>query len=242
MSARSHTILENQDGLQRGRREKIMIELYTAPTPNGWKVSIALEELGLPYEVHVLSLAGLEQKKPEYLKINPNGKIPAIVDRDENGFTLFESGAILIYLAEKTGRLLPRDPRTRSEAIQWLMFQMSGIGPMQGQAHVFKHYFPEKIPSVIQRYQNETRRLYQVLDNRLEGREYIVGELSIADIAAWPWVLGHDYSGIAIDGMSNLKRWLDSLSGREAFQRGLRVPEPKPPEEVTESGKSFVTL
>jgi GST-like protein len=219
-----------------------MIDLYTAPTPNGWKISIALEELGIPYEPHALSLGNMDQKKPEYLKINPNGRIPAIVDRDEGDFAVFESGAILLYLAEKTGKLLPQEGKRRSEAIQWLMFQMAGIGPMQGQAHVFKHYFPEKIPSVIQRFQNETKRLYSVLDKQLEGREYLVDELSIADIATWPWVLGHDYTGISIEGLPNLQRWLNFLGERDAFQRGLRIPPSGGAEKATESGKRFVTL
>ena len=163
-----------------------MIDLYTADTPNGFKVSIALEELGLPYEVHALSFANREQKAPEYLKINPNGRIPAIVDRDNDNFAVFESGAILIYLAEKTGRLMPSDFKGRSTVIQWLMFQMGGVGPMQGQANVFHRYFPEKIPAAIERYQHETRRLYDVLDGRLAQVEYLAGDYSIADIATFP--------------------------------------------------------
>ena len=146
-----------------------MIDLYTAPTPNGWKASIALEELGLPYEVKLVNILAGEQKRPEYLAINPNGRIPTLVDRDEGDFAVFESGAILIYLAEKTGKLLPTDRKGRSEVIQWVMFQMAGIGPMQGQANVFYRYFEEKIPKVIARYQNETKRLYTVLDTRLKA-------------------------------------------------------------------------
>ena len=165
-----------------------MIDLYTAATPNGWKVSIALEELELPYTVKALELVKLEQKQEAFLRINPNGRIPAIVDRDAGDFPVFESGAILLYLAEKTGRLLPADPKGRSVAIQWLMFQMGGVGPMQGQANVFFRYAPEKIPFAIERYQNETRRLYEVLDRRLGEAEYLAGEYGLADIATWPWV------------------------------------------------------
>src|SRR6187397_1601473 len=160
-----------------------MIELFTAATPNGWKVSIALEELGLPYTVRPISLGKLEQKEEWFLKINPNGRIPAIIDHDNGDFAVFESGAILIYLAEKTGKLLPTDTKGRSVAIQWLMFQMGGIGPMQGQANVFFRYAPEKIQYAIDRYQNETKRLYQVLDRRLGEAEYLAGDYSIADIA-----------------------------------------------------------
>ena len=217
-----------------------MIDLYTAATPNGWKISIALEELGLAYEVHALNLGEQEQKKPEYLKINPNGRIPTIVDREAGDFAVFESGAILLYLAEKTGRLLPADPRGRSEAIQWLMFQMGGIGPMQGQAHVFIHYFPERLPSVIERYRKETRRLYGVLDGRLEGREYLAGELSVADVATWPWVWGHAWANVSVDGLPNLSRWIDRLGERPAFARGIHIPEPIQAEQVVEMAKRIV--
>ena len=160
-----------------------MIDLYTAATPNGHKVSIALEEMGLPYRVHALSFDKKEQKAPEFLRINPNGRIPAIVDRDNDDFAVFESGAILIYLAEKTGQLMPADVKGRSRVIQWLMFQMGGVGPMQGQANVFFRYFPEKLQGAIDRYQHETRRLYEVLDGRLGEAEYLAGDYSIADIA-----------------------------------------------------------
>lgn len=163
-----------------------MIDLYTAATPNGHKVSIALEEMGLPYRVHALSFDKKEQKAPEFLRINPNGRIPAIVDRDNDDFAVFESGAILIYLAEKTGQLMPTDVKGRSRVIQWLMFQMGGVGPMQGQANVFFRYFPEKLQGAIDRYQHETRRLYEVLDGRLGEAEYLAGDYSIADIATYP--------------------------------------------------------
>ena len=216
-----------------------MIDLYTATTPNGRKVSIALEELGLPYRVHFVKLRKLEQKEPWFLAINPNGRIPALVDREVEGdaegggFAVFESGACLLYLAEKTGRLLPVEPRGRSRVVQWLMFQMGGVGPMQGQANVFFRYFPEKLPSVIERYQNETRRLYGVLDARLAQHEYLAGDYSIADIAVYPWVAQHDWSGVALEPFPNLARWFAQLSARPAVQRGMDVP-PQPAEIVAE--------
>lgn len=202
-----------------------MIDLYTAGTPNGYKVSIMLEEIGLPYTVRALTLAEKEQKQEWYLRLNPNGRIPTIVDRDNGDFVVFESGAILLYLAEKTGRLLPTDAKQRSRVIQWLMFQMGGIGPMQGQAHVFVRYAPEKIPYAIERYQKETRRLYEVLERQLEGREFLVDELSIADIASFPWVRRYDWAGVEVGDLPNLQRWLRTLEARPAVQRGLKVPE-----------------
>ena len=201
-----------------------MIDLYTAATPNGHKVSIALEELGLPYELHVLDLARGVQKEPWFLAINPNGRIPAIVDRDAEDFAVFESGAILMYLAEKTGRLLPQDAKGRSRVVQWLMFQMGGIGPMMGQANVFFRYFPEKIQPAIDRYQGESRRLFRVLDTHLQKHEYLAGDYSIADIANWAWVRTHRWSGISIDGLEHLKRWRDAIRARPAVQRGLLIP------------------
>ena len=204
-----------------------MIDLYTAPTPNGHKASIALEELALPYTVHALSLGAGDQKQPSYLEINPNGRIPAIVDRDEGDFPVFESGAILMYLAEKTGKLLPTDTKGRSVTIQWLMFQMGGVGPMQGQAGVFFRYAPEKIPFAIERYQRETRRLYEVLDRRLAKVEYLAGDYSIADIATFPWVRTHEWVGVSIDGLANVQRWLAAIAERPAVVRGLAVPKPR---------------
>jgi GST-like protein len=201
-----------------------MIDLYSAATPNGHKASIALEELGLPYDLHVLSFDRKEQKAPEFLRINPNGRIPAIVDRDNDDFAVFESGAILVYLAEKTGQLMPTDVKGRSQVMQWLMFQMGGVGPMQGQAHVFYRYFPEKLPGAISRYQNETRRLYEVLDGRLGEAEYLAGDYSIADIATFPWVKIHDWAGVSLDGLGHLQRWLDAIDARPAVQRGLARP------------------
>ena len=178
-----------------------MIDLYTAATPNGHKISIALEELALPYSLQVLDLSKGQQKTPTFLAINPNGRIPAIVDRDEGDFAVFESGAILIYLAEKTGRLMPTDMKGRSRVIQGLMFQMGGIGPMMGQANVFHRYFPEKIQSVIDRYQGESKRLFRVLDGHLKDHEYLAGDYSIADIANWAWVRTHRWSGVEMDDL-----------------------------------------
>ncbi|QZI69004.1 glutathione S-transferase N-terminal domain-containing protein [Pseudomonas protegens] len=202
-----------------------MIDLYTAATPNGHKVSILLEELGLPYTVHALSFDKREQKAPAFLKINPNGRIPAIVDRDNGDFPVFESGAILVYLAERSGQLLPADPKGRSIVMQWLMFQMGGVGPMQGQANVFFRYFPEKLQGAIDRYQHETRRLYEVLDTRLQQVEYLAGDYSIADIATFPWVRGHEWSGVSVKGLPALQRWMAALEARPAVQRGLQVPQ-----------------
>jgi GST-like protein len=201
-----------------------MIDLYTAPTPNGWKASIALEELGLPYEVHVVNILGGDQKKPEYLRLNPNGRIPTIVDREAGDFAVFESGAILIYLAEKTGRLMPADPKGRSRVIQWLMFQMGGIGPMMGQANVFYRYFPEKLQSAIDRYQHESRRLFEVLDRRLGESEWLADDYSIADIANWSWVRTHRWSGVSVEGLERLQGWMRRMAERPACQRGVEVP------------------
>ena len=220
-----------------------MIDLYTAATPNGWKASIALEELGLPYTVRSLDLGKLDQKQEWYLRINPNGRIPAIVDRDAGDFPVFESGAILLYLAEKAGKLIPSDAKGRSRVVQWLMFQMGGVGPMQGQANVFFRYAPEKIPFAIARYQNETRRLYEVLDRRLGEAEYLGGDYSIADIATWPWVSLHDWAGVPVDGLDHLKRWIDAVGARPAVQRGRAVPKvERPPdaEEIKQAGAKIL--
>jgi GST-like protein len=197
------------------------ITLYTAATPNGWKISIALEEMGLPHEVKVIDFATNEQKSDWYLKINPNGRIPALVD---DGFSLFESGAILIYLAEKTGKFLPTDVQGRSRVLQWLMFQMSAIGPMMGQANVFLRYFPEKIQPAIDRYQREVTRLFGVMERQLASHEFIAGEYSIADMALWPWVSGHEWSGVAVDDFPSLQRWLKLMGDRPAVQAGRDVP------------------
>jgi len=197
------------------------IKLYTAATPNGWKISIALEEMGLPYEVRVIDFATQEQKADWYVKLNPNGRIPTL---DDDGFVMFESGAILIYLAEKTGKFLPRDVHGRSRVLQWLMFQMSGIGPMMGQANVFFRYFPEKIPPVIERYQREVMRLFGVLDRQLASHEYIAGKYSIADMALWPWVSGYEWSGVSVAEFPSLERWLALVGARPAVQAGRDVP------------------
>ncbi len=201
-----------------------MIDLYTSNTPNGYKVSIMLEELKLPYNVIAVDLVKKEQKKAEYLKLNPNGRIPIIIDRENKNFVVFESGAILIYLAEKTGQLLPEQPKKRSVVLQWLMFQMGGIGPMQGQAHVFYRYAPERIEYAINRYQKETLRLYQVLDDQLKNKEYLTDDFSIADIATWPWVRRHQWAGVEIEKLYNLRRWVENLENRPAFQKGIEVP------------------
>lgn len=204
-----------------------MIDLHTAATPNGHKVSIALEELGLPYALKVLNLTEGEQRHPDFLKINPNGRIPAIVDHEADGFAVFESGACLIYLAEKTGRLMPADAKGRSRVLQWLMFQMGGIGPMMGQANVFFRYFPEKIPAAIDRYQGECKRLFRVLDGHLADHEYLAGDYSIADIANWAWVRTHRWSGVEVDDLPHLKRWRDAIRARPAVQRGIEQPASK---------------
>ena len=201
-----------------------MIDLYTAPTPNGHKASCTLEALELEYTTHFVNIGEGEQKLPEFLALNPNGRIPAIVDRDAGDFPIFESGAIMIYLAEKTGRLMPTDAKGRSEVIQWLMFQMGGLGPMMGQANVFFRYFPEKIPAAIDRYQNEGRRLFEVLDTRLRDNEWLAGDYSIADIANWCWVRTHKWSGISLDGLDNLQRWNDVMFTQPGMSKGIDVP------------------
>ena len=203
-----------------------MIELFTAATPNGWKASITLEELGLPYTVRTIALDKREQREPWYLEINPNGRIPTIIDHGNGDFAVFESGAIMIYLAEQAGALLPTDVKGRSLVIQWLMFQMGGIGPMMGQANVFYRYAPEKIPYAIERYQREVRRLLEVLDTRLSDSEYLAGDYSIADIATWSWVSGYKWSGVDIEGLEHLERWLAVIAKRPAVRRGKDVPEP----------------
>lgn len=221
-----------------------MIELFTAATPNGWKVSVALEEMGLPYTVRPISLGKLEQKEDWFLKINPNGRIPAIIDHDDGDFAVFESGAILVYLAEKTGKLLPTEPRARSRVMQWLMFQMGGVGPMMGQANVFFRYSPEKIPYAIERYQRESRRLFEVMERQLADHPYVANdEYSIADIALYCWVAGYEWSGVSIEGLPGLKRWLDLVGARPAVQKGRAIPPPLSPEErakTVESAKKML--
>jgi glutathione S-transferase len=218
-----------------------MIDLYTASTPNGWKVSITLEELSIPYKVKEIDLIKGDQKKKSFLKINPNGRIPAIVDRSENNLAIFESGAIMIYLAEREGKLLPSDPAKKSEVLQWLMFQMGGIGPMMGQANVFYRYFPEKIQSVIERYQNESKRLFTVIDKHLEKNQYLAEEFSIADIANWSWIRIHKWSGVEIEDLPHLKRWMNKMSLRPSCIKGIEVPRALelPENENSEKIKEF---
>jgi GSH-dependent disulfide-bond oxidoreductase len=217
-----------------------MIELYSSPTPNGRKVSIALEELELPYTLKRIYFEQNDQKQPEFLQINPNGRIPAIVDRGNNNLAIFESGAILIYLAEKTGRLMPTELNNRVEVLQWLMFQMAGVGPMMGQANVFFRYFEEKLPPVIHRYQTEVRRLFTVLDGRLANREYLCDDFSIADIATWPWVNMYDWSGVSVEGLEHLQRWLDTMSARPACLKGNDIPPEETDEERLGAAKGIV--
>jgi len=207
------------------------IDLYTWSTPNGRKISIALEEMDLPYKVHPIHIGEGAQFEPEFLKISPNNKIPAIVDPggpDGAPLALFESGAILIYLAEKTGRFLPMDPRGRHVALQWLMWQMGNFGPMLGQAHHFRRFAKEKLPYAIERYTNEARRLYGVLDKRLGEAEYMAGDYSIADMATLPWAARYPWQGVELDEFANVRRWYDVLAARPAVQRGMDLPEGMP--------------
>jgi len=205
--------------------ERTMIELYTAATPNGWKASVALEEMAIPYRVTHIRIRDGEQHKAEFLAISPNGRIPAIVDHDAEDFAVFESGAILLYLARNAGKLIPTDEKGASLVTQWLMFQMAGVGPMMGQANVFYRYFPQKIQAAIDRYQKESKRLLGVLDKRLQEHEYLAGDFSIADIANWCWARTHEWSGVDIGDLPHLQRWLDLIAARPACQRGVAVPE-----------------
>ena len=200
-----------------------MIDLYTWATPNGRKVSIALEEMGLPYEAHAIDITKDEQFDPAFLKIAPNNKIPAIVDRN-NGLTLMESGAILIYLAEKSGKLLPTEPVARMKCLEWLMWQMGGFGPMLGQAHHFLQFNKGKAPYAEERYGKEANRLYGVLDKQLEGRDFIVGDYSMADIATWPWASRWEWQGVDIADYPNVKDWYVRVAGRPGVQKGYDVP------------------
>lgn len=204
-----------------------MIDLYTAATPDGWKVSIALEELGLSYAVHALDLAAREQKQPWFLRINPNGRIPAIVDRGNDDFAVFESGAILLYLAERAGRLLPKEPRARSRAVQWLLLQVASVGPAMAQADHYRHRAPAPVPYALERHCGEVRRLFEVLDGRLAESEYLAGQdYGVADIAHWCWVHCRETVGVTLDGLPHLDRWLARIAQRPAVRRGLAVPAP----------------
>jgi GST-like protein len=201
-----------------------VIDLYTWTTPNGRKVSIALEELGLPYTVHAIDIGKDDQFKPEFLKVSPNNKIPAIVDRDNN-FSLFESGAILMYLAEKTGKLMPKDLQARYRVVEWLMWQMGGVGPMLGQVHHFVKYNKGKAPYAEERYSKEAHRLYGVLNKQLEDKDFIAGDYSIADIATWPWISRFEWQEIDLNKYPNVKRWYISIANRPAVQKGYKVPK-----------------
>ncbi len=202
-----------------------MIDLYTWSTPNGYKASIALEELGLDYKVHPIDITKDEQFQPHFLKVSPNNRIPAIVD-NETGQSVFESGAILVYLASKTGKLLAKDGPRHWQALEWLMWQMGGFGPMLGQAHHFLQFNPGKAPYAEQRYGNEARRLYGVLDRRLAGEEYLAGDYSIADIATWPWAARFEWQRIDLNEFPNVKRWYKAIAARPAVQAGFKVPNP----------------
>lgn len=217
-----------------------MIDLYTAATPNGWKASVALEELGLDYQVIALDLFKGEQKSADFLAINPNGRIPAIVDHDADNLPIFESGAILIYLAEKTGQLMPTDLKGRTRVIQWLMFQMGGVGPMMGQANVFYRYMPEKIPTAIDRYQNESRRLLGVLNSQLADNEYLADDYSIADIANWCWARTHEWSGVDTSDLPHLQRWIKQINDRTAAQNGVKIPGDLNPAQVLETASRML--
>jgi GSH-dependent disulfide-bond oxidoreductase len=218
-----------------------MIEFYTAATPNGWKVSMALEEMKIDYDLKLVNLTKGEQQTPEFRKLSPNGRIPAIYDTEAD-IRMFESGAILLYLAERSGKLIPTDLSGRYNVMQWLMFQMSGIGPMQGQAVSFIRYFPEEVPQAINRYVNESRRLYEVLEAQLSNNEYLAGEYSIADIANYSWVRSHKWARVSVEGLTNLQRWMAEMQAKPGIIRGCNVPpSPGKADLVKKGGASIVT-
>jgi len=212
-----------RSGNDNTRASNSMIDLYTFTTPNGRKASIMLEEVGLPYNVHKIDITKGDQFTPEFVAINPNSKIPAIID-SETGITVFESGAILIYLAKKTGKLLPTNDKEQFQVLSWLMLQMGSVGPMLGQLNHFKKFAPEKIPYAIERYEKETLRLYGVLDGQLQEREFLCGDYSIADIATYPWIAIYEMQGLTLDSHPNLKRWVETMQQRPAVERGMAVP------------------
>ena len=219
-----------------------MFKLYTAPTPNGWKVAMALEELKAEYEMQLIDLQAGEQHSNWFLQINPNGRIPVLEKMGEESVTIFDSNAILFYLAEKFGKLLPLEEPDRTLVMQWLMFQSSGIGPMQGQAVVFERYFPDDIPAARKRYHNETRRLYEVLDVRLSESEWLCKDFSIADIANWSWIRSHKWARISTEGLENLERWMGQMRMRPACNRGLNIPpSPGKADKVKSFGSAMTT-
>jgi GSH-dependent disulfide-bond oxidoreductase len=209
-----------------------LIELFTAPTPNGMKVMIALQEMELEHKITPINLQENEQKQDWYVKLNPNGRVPTIIDHDNGDFPVFESGAILIYLAEKTGKFLPKDVKGRSVVIQWLMWQMGGLGPMMGQANVFFRYAPEKLPWAIDRYHRESRRLLAILDNQLKGKDYVCGDYSIADMACYPWARGSGWGGIDVSGLGHLAAWLKRVEERPAVKRAAPQRPPSAAQEM----------
>jgi glutathione S-transferase/GST-like protein len=219
-----------------------VIELFTAPTPNGWKVAMALEELELAYAVKAVDPAADEQRTPAFLALNPNGRIPVIVDRAADGLTVFDSNAILVFLAEKTGRLLPASGAARHAVIRWLMFQASGIGPMQGQAVAFERCFPQDVPAARARCHHETRRLYAVLDAHLAGRQWLADDFSIADISNWSWIRSHRWARVETEGLPHLERWMGQLRTRPACERGLNIPPSPGRADVVKSfGRAMTT-
>jgi len=215
------------------------IDLYTAATPNGYKVSIILEELGLKYKVHKINLSKNQQREKWFLNMNPNGRIPVLKFKEE---IIFDSGAILFYLADKYNKFIPSDKTKRIKVLQWLMFQMSGIGPMQGQANVFHRYLDEKIPIAISRYQNECRRLYEVLNYQLEGRKWLCDDYSIADIANWCWVRVYFWAGINIDGLENLKDWMKQMEKRPACIKGVQIPKRETSKKLVKNVKNIIQI
>lgn len=219
-----------------------MIDLYYWPTPNGWKISIMLEECGLPYTVIPVNIGAGEQFKPDFLKISPNNRMPAIVDHDAAGgpLSIFESGAILTYLAEKSGRFLPGDSRGRYEVLQWLFWQVGGLGPMAGQLGHFRNYAPETVPYAIDRYQREYNRLLGVMDRRLADRAYLAGDYSIADMAAWPWVRIHERLGQDLDEFRNVRRWHDAIDARPAARKGVDLGRELRDNGMTEEAKKIL--
>ena len=219
-----------------------MYKLYTAPTPNGWKVAMALEELKAKYETQLIDLQAGEQHMNWFLQLNPNGRIPVLKKMGEDSIAIFDSNAILIYLAERFGKLLPNNEPERTVVFQWLMFQASGIGPMQGQAVVFERYFPDDIPAARKRYHNETRRLYEVLDARLSHSDWLAKDFSIADIANWSWIRSHKWARISTDGLENLERWMEKMRMRPGCERGLNIPpSPGKADKVKSFGSAMTT-